>query len=135
MAENASQGAGSVSRQEFELDVILRSRAEPAFRQRLLADPKAALQETYGVEFPPEAEFQVLEEQAAKFYLVLPFAGSEELTDEQLTAVAGGVGAESDRPYPSSTFASSATFNAFSRLAGSSQYAQVAPPGLLPTLR
>jgi len=92
MKEDSSQNARSLSRQEFEKDVILRARADPAFKQQLLADPKAAIRAAYGVDMPQEVELQVLQETPSKFYLVLPFE-LEELTDEQLAAVAGGVGA------------------------------------------
>lgn len=92
MKEDSSQSARSLSRQEFEKDVILRARADPAFKQQLLVDPKAAIRATYGVDMPKEVELQVLQETPSNFYLVLPFE-PEELTDEQLAAVAGGVGA------------------------------------------
>jgi hypothetical protein len=89
MTEKTAQDTQSLSRQDFEKDVILRAAAEPAFRQKLLADPKAALQATYGVELPPDLEISVLEETPSKFYLVLP-AQTRGLTDEELAAVAGG---------------------------------------------
>jgi hypothetical protein len=91
MNEDSSQNARSLSRQEFEKDVILRARKDPAFKQQLLVDPKGAMRATYGVDTPREVELQVLQETPSKFYLVLPFE-PEELTDEQLAAVAGGVG-------------------------------------------
>jgi hypothetical protein len=91
MDEDGSQNARSLSRQEFEKDVILRARKDPAFKQQLLVDPKEAIRAAYGVDTPQEVELQVLQEAPSKFYLVLPFE-AEGLTDEQLVAVAGGVG-------------------------------------------
>ena len=85
------------SRQDFERDVITRAGADPAFRAELLADPRAAIKKAYGVELPPSLELRVVEETPSVFYLVLPLQ-SEELTDEQLAAVAGGAGIAS--PFP-----------------------------------
>ena len=79
------------SRQDFEREVITRSGADPAFRAELLADPRAAIKKAYGVDLPPSIELRVVEETPSVFYLVLPLQG-EELTDEQLAAVAGGTG-------------------------------------------
>ncbi len=79
------------SRQDFERDVIARAGADPAFRAELLADPRAAIKKAYGVDLPPSLELRVVEETPSVFYLVLPLQ-SEELTDEQLAAVAGGAG-------------------------------------------
>ena len=91
MADEAPKDARSLSRQDFEKDVVLRARANPEFRQQLLADPKAAIHAAYGMEIPPDVEIRVRQETPSLFYLVLPVE-SDELTDEQLAAVAGGVG-------------------------------------------
>jgi hypothetical protein len=87
-AETAAAGASS-SRQEFERDVLARAAADPAFRAELLADPRATIRKVYGVELPPSIELNVLEETPTTFYLVLPVR-ADQLTDEQLAAVAGG---------------------------------------------
>jgi hypothetical protein len=79
------------SRQDFEREVITRAGTDPAFRAELLADPRAAVKKTYGVDLPPSIELRVVEETPSVFYLVLPLK-SAELTDEQLAAVAGGSG-------------------------------------------
>lgn len=91
MAEETAAVGASSSRQEFERDVIARARADAAFRAELLADPRAAIKKAYGVHLPPAIDLRVVEETPSVFYLVLPLQG-EELTDEQLAAVAGGTG-------------------------------------------
>jgi hypothetical protein len=91
MAGETPREARSLSRQEFENDVICRAGSDQAFREQLLADPKAAIQSAYGIDFDPVVELVVLEETPTRFYLVLPAAGAE-LSDEQLGAVSGGVG-------------------------------------------
>ena len=72
--------------------IVARAVSDPAFRQQLLANPKRTLEQTLGVKFPPSLEVVVLEETASRICLVVPrlAPASEELTDEQLTAAAGG---------------------------------------------
>jgi hypothetical protein len=91
MAEETAAAGASSSRQEFERDIIARAGADAAFRAELLADPRAAIKKAYGVDLPPSLELRVVQETPSVFYLVLPLHG-EELTDEQLAAVAGGAG-------------------------------------------
>ena len=59
-------------RQAAEAHVIERSWTDQGFRERLLRDPKAALAQELGIEFPPGAEIEVLAETSTKKYLVLP---------------------------------------------------------------
>lgn len=68
--------------------IIARTWADPAFKQRLLANPEAVLREE-GVAPPPGKKVKVVENTDDTVYLVLPRA-PEELSDEQLSQVAGG---------------------------------------------
>ena len=86
-----SEQTPSLSREEFERQVRLRAAQDSHFLEQLLADPKAALAAAFGLELPPDVEFNVVQETPSRFYLVLPVA-SKELTDEDLEAVAGGGG-------------------------------------------
>lgn len=88
------EGAG-VSRQDFEREIILRAREDPDFKQALLADARSAILNAYGVEIPPDVNLQVVQESLSTLYLVLPLQ-TDELTDEELAAVAGGTGAALD---------------------------------------
>jgi hypothetical protein len=45
---------------------------EPAFKQNLMADPKQAIKEAFGIEIPAGIEVKVVEENAESFYLTLP---------------------------------------------------------------
>lgn len=69
--------------------VISRAEADLEFRKRLLADARSALREL-GIEVPPGFKVTVLESSATSHYLVLPPADGDELSDEDLEAVAGG---------------------------------------------
>jgi hypothetical protein len=91
MTENTSQAGSQTARQVFEQDVIARARTDAAFRADLLADPRQTVRRVYGIELPASIELRVVEETPSVFYLVLP-AASEELSDEQLASVSGGVG-------------------------------------------
>lgn len=88
MTEEARQ---TLSRAEFEKLVLAHARDDGAFRASLLADPKGTLKKAFEVELPDAVEFTVVEETPSRFYLVLPVE-SAELSDEELGAVAGGVG-------------------------------------------
>ncbi|BBH22221.1 hypothetical protein Back11_35660 [Paenibacillus baekrokdamisoli] len=60
--------------QELKEKIIEKAWSDPAFKQLLLSDPKAALQEAFGLTVPSDIQLTVLEETAASFYLVIPSA-------------------------------------------------------------
>jgi hypothetical protein len=81
---------------DLQAQVIARAVQDPAFRARLLAEPRAAFAEL-GLSIPPEVKIDAVEETAGQYYLVLPAleragrrAGAS-LSDAQLEAIAGGV--------------------------------------------
>ena len=90
-----TEAAGG-GRAEVERRLIERSLQDDAFRQRLLADPKAAVEEELGIQLPAEVQIRVVEETADTIYLVLPSASAVgeggSLSDRELDAVAGGFG-------------------------------------------
>lgn len=84
MAENEK----NMTRKEFEEQIIMKAQEDKDFKKSLVDNPKGALGKL-GFQLPEEVEVKVIEESAKVLYLVLP-ANPDELTDEQLDAVAGG---------------------------------------------
>jgi hypothetical protein len=88
-----TDAAGS-ARLEIERRLVERSLQDESFRQRMLEDPKAAVEEELGVQLPAEVQVQAVEETAETIYLVLPssspLGGGGELSDRDLEAVSGG---------------------------------------------
>ena len=87
-----SEGSG---RAEMERRIVQRSIEDDAFRQQLLEDPKAAVEDELGTRLPEDVRVETVEETQDTIYLVLPstsMAGAEggELSDQQLESVAGG---------------------------------------------
>jgi hypothetical protein len=74
--------------------MIQRSVEDDSFRQRLLDDPKAVVEQELGSRLPEGVEVRVVEESAQTIYLVLPSASplgeGGKLSDQELEAVAGG---------------------------------------------
>ena len=86
-----SEGSG---RAEMERSIVQRSLQDENFRQRLLDDPKAAVEEELGTRLPEGVQVRAVEETAQTIYLVLPSSSplgqGEALSDQELEAVAGG---------------------------------------------
>jgi hypothetical protein len=81
--------------QEMERRLIEKSLQDEAFRQRLIEDPKGAVEQELGARLPEEVRVVTVEETQDTIYLVLPstpMAGAEgvELSDQQLESVSGG---------------------------------------------
>jgi hypothetical protein len=91
-----SEGSG---RAEMERRLVQRSIEEESFRQRLLEDPKGAVEQELGTRLPEEVRVVAVEETADTIYLVLPSTSplgeGGELSDRELEAVAGGWNATS----------------------------------------
>lgn len=88
----ASGGAGS--RAEWERRLIERSLEDEEFRQRLLDDPRAVLEQELGSVLPEGVNVRVVQESQDTIYLVLPSTSAVvgqggELSDQDLEAVAG----------------------------------------------
>ena len=93
-----SEGSG---RQEMERRLIEKSLEDEAFRQRLIEDPKAAVEQELGKRLPEEVRVVALEETQDTIYLVLPSTPmvgreGEELSDQELESVAGAAGGSVD---------------------------------------
>jgi Nitrile hydratase, alpha chain len=80
-------------RTEMERSIVQRSLEDENFRQRLLDDPKAAVEEELGTRLPEGVQIRAVEETADTIYLVLPSSsplGEGELSERDLEAIAGG---------------------------------------------
>ncbi|WP_055105737.1 NHLP leader peptide family RiPP precursor [Paenibacillus ihumii] len=61
----------------LQTQIIQKAWQDPSFKAKLLADPKAAIQEALGVIIPDHIKVKAVEESSDEFYLVLPPNPSE----------------------------------------------------------
>ncbi|ACC81664.1 NHLP leader peptide family RiPP precursor [Nostoc punctiforme] len=81
------------TRKNIEARIVAKAWKDEGYKQELLTNPKAIIEREFGVEFPAEVSVQVLEENSTSLYFVLPIspvAIAQELSEEQLEAIAGG---------------------------------------------
>ena len=69
-----TEASGGGVRSEVERRLVQRSLEDESFRQRLLEDPRAAVEEELGTQLPESIEVRMVEESAQTIYLVLPSA-------------------------------------------------------------
>ncbi len=76
----------------LELNELISQKAaeDEAFRLALLSDPKLALEKELGVTIPEDIKIEIHVESMKALHLIIPAAQTDELTDDELGAVAGG---------------------------------------------
>ena len=88
--------ADQTKRQQLETHLAARALQDPDFRERLLKDPKAAVEQEIGLWFPDGVQISVHEEKLNHLHVVLPI---DLFTAENPFAVAAGDAAAGDRPF------------------------------------
>ena len=78
----------TMTQAEMQERIIAKAGEDGEFRARLVADPKAAIQELTGAPIPDAFTVQVHQESATSFHLVLP--PDSQLSEEEMAQVFGG---------------------------------------------
>ena len=85
----------TVTAGELRARLVEKAAADEGFRARLLADPKAVVEDELGLSIPAGFTIKVHEERADTGHLVLPPAAY--LTEDDLEQAAGGLTCEGER--------------------------------------
>lgn len=77
---------------EFEDRINAHAWKSPAFKKKLLADPKAAIAEVTGVAIPSDVSIRVIEEGKKECVIILHPMPSQtaEIEEEEMRKIAGG---------------------------------------------
>ena len=79
--------------------LIARAWHDPDFKRQLLANPKAAIEQEFGIELPGDLEVTAVEDTPAHLHLVVPVNRTglteERLGTEQAVPACGGGGCQS----------------------------------------
>ena len=72
-------------------EMVNKAMADEGFRKELLADPNAAISKATGKEIPADYKIRIIEQDPAyQATFILPAASGEELSEDELTKMAGG---------------------------------------------
>ena len=84
-----------LSRQEMEALIVQRAWKDEAFRAEFLADAKGTIEKYSGQKLPADVKVMALAEDDKTIHFVIPPkpANADELSDEDLEKVAGGIDA------------------------------------------
>lgn len=77
------------TRKDLEVHLITRALKDDGFKHKLLANPKAVVEQELGMKLPEELEINVLEETENTLYMVLPCNPYEGMSEEELKASLG----------------------------------------------
>lgn len=79
------------TRAEVQAQIAQRLAEDPAFREALLEDPRSAVSAVVGFEIPEAVTISVHEESLTDVHIVIPAAAGDEVSEEDLELVSGGV--------------------------------------------
>ncbi|MEH1770607.1 MAG: NHLP leader peptide family RiPP precursor [Nostoc sp.] len=88
-----SQQEQAQTRQDIEARIIAKAWKDEAYKQELLSNPRSVIGREFGVEFPSDVNVQILEENPTSLHFVLPVSPvsvAQDLSEEELEAIAGG---------------------------------------------
>lgn len=80
------------TQKELRDRLLSRAADDESFRDLLLSDPKGAVKNALGIDTPDSITVHVHEETSTDIHLVVP--GHDQLSDEELEALAGGYGSQ-----------------------------------------
>ncbi|MFC5528186.1 NHLP leader peptide family RiPP precursor [Cohnella yongneupensis] len=66
-----------MSLESLKVQIIQKAWENPEFKAQLLADPKSALQASFGITLPEEIELLAVEETPSRYFLVIPPSPAE----------------------------------------------------------
>ena len=90
----------SQTRKDIEAHIIAKAWKDEAYKQKLLSNSKGVIEQEFNVQLPKEVNVQVMEENPTSLYFVLPARPEilgQEISDEQLAVIAGGVSVDTVR--------------------------------------
>ncbi|MGO4181361.1 NHLP leader peptide family RiPP precursor [Paenibacillus sp. TAF43_2] len=74
--------------QSLKEQIIQKAWEDAEFKKQLIANPKDAIKEAFGIDVPDTIDVEVVEESANKYYLVLPENPKALKNADQLNAAA-----------------------------------------------
>lgn len=81
---------GKGGRRSVESQIHDKLAKDPDFRKQLLANPSAAIESVVGTKLPQGVSVRVVEESPREIVVVVPPAGGQALSEQELESVAGG---------------------------------------------
>ena len=88
---NAAVQTAMQRTEEIQRQLIEKASEDDEFRALLVADPKGAIKNEFGVDVPDSVNIQVHESDLNDIHLALPPGPSVELDEERLEAIAAGL--------------------------------------------
>jgi len=79
-----------MNRTEITNQIISKATEDETFRSALKQNPREAIASVLGAELPEGLEITVFEETPSSLCLVLPVSAETELSDDDISGVAGG---------------------------------------------